>query len=124
MAEYEVVADFWWGSGHCFEERFTVSKKSQIPGILRSHMLSFTRRYTFDCGNLNQPLHPRLGAVTVKKIEQTHYLNKERFHLDEFMELEAEQTRQLIESKTIYVNGSYNRTPHKKHRRIMRWKPT
>jgi hypothetical protein len=127
MAEYLVTLDFWWGSGQfgsnlCTTEQFTVSKKSEIPGEVRRCALIFSRRYSFDCGRLGNPLHPRIGNVKFCKIEETHYLNKDRFNLDQFMALEEEQTRKLIEDDKQFVNGQYNYEPHPRHKRTMKWK--
>lgn len=117
MAQYEVKIDMWWGSGHCNEERFTVSRKSEIPALIRQRVASFVRRYAYDCGNLNHPLNPSLGNVTVRKIEHDWYLNKDRFKLQEFMNLEIEQVRINIETDKQFINGQYNMQPHPKNKR-------
>jgi len=118
MDEYLVKFKWFWGDSSRFKEEyeFSIYDRSQLRKHLEDYIIKISRRYTFDCGRIDHPLRPSLSSIKIIPIISEKYIDPSELGLDKFLENESEWTKELIETKNIYIEGGYNFEPSPKNK--------
>jgi hypothetical protein len=110
---WHVEINWGWGGQSCFREveSTRILKREELPQVVESFVRRMTRRYTFDCGRLEQPLHPWIGSIRLTEEREPEWLSMDDLGLGQLLARETEWTRTLIENGRQFVNGNYNNEP-------------
>jgi len=107
---YQAKLHWVWGMEHSFSEttEFTLYNLEEIDAKVKDKLVKIARRYAMDC---DKPMRVWVTGLDVIPVYENTYYNSSDMGWNEYLDNEAEYTRELVENKNLYTeSGNYNLT--------------